>query len=82
MTQDSEEVRPSRTPVGRSLGFERSLLGVLALVFGVVFPNRRFSPVQRRMVDILEAVLIALVLPLALGVMDLYMYIRDLNISL
>ncbi|MCX2733181.1 type VII secretion integral membrane protein EccD [Saccharopolyspora sp. NFXS83] len=58
------------------------LLGVLALVFGVVFPNRRFSPVQRRMVDILEAVLIALVLPLALGVMDLYMTIRDLNISL
>ncbi|GAB2650396.1 type VII secretion integral membrane protein EccD [Saccharopolyspora gloriosae] len=58
------------------------LLGVLALVFGVVFPNRRFSPVQRRTVDILEAVLIALVLPLALGVMDLYMTIRDLNISL
>ncbi|NHD16636.1 MULTISPECIES: type VII secretion integral membrane protein EccD [Actinopolyspora] len=58
------------------------LLGVAALVFGVVFPNRRFSPVQRRSVDILEAVLIALVLPLALGVMDVYMAIRDLNISL
>ncbi|MBK0865774.1 MAG: type VII secretion integral membrane protein EccD [Saccharopolyspora sp.] len=57
------------------------LLGVLALVFGVVFPNRRFSPVQRRTVDILEAVLIALVLPLALGVMDLYMAVRDLNLS-
>ncbi|GAB3294905.1 type VII secretion integral membrane protein EccD [Parasphingorhabdus pacifica] len=58
------------------------LLGVGAIVFGVVFPNRRFSPVQRRMVDILEAVLIALVLPLALGVMDLYMTIRDLNLNL
>ncbi|CAM05957.1 type VII secretion integral membrane protein EccD [Saccharopolyspora erythraea NRRL 2338] len=57
------------------------LLGVLALVFGVVFPNRRFSPVQRRMVDILEAVLIALVLPLAFGVMDLYMAVRDLNLN-
>jgi type VII secretion integral membrane protein EccD len=58
------------------------LLGVAAIVFGVVFPNRRFSPVQRRSVDILEAVLIALVLPLALGVMDLYMTIRDLNLNL
>lgn len=32
MAQDNEEVRPSRTPVGRSLGFERSLLAVLAVV--------------------------------------------------
>ncbi|RCW46739.1 type VII secretion integral membrane protein EccD [Halopolyspora algeriensis] len=58
------------------------LLGGASIVFGVVFPHRRFSPVQRRSVDILEAVLIALVLPLALGVMDVYMTIRDLNISL
>ncbi|MBE9375012.1 type VII secretion integral membrane protein EccD [Saccharopolyspora sp. HNM0983] len=58
------------------------LLGVLAVVFGVVFPNRRFSPVQRRTVDILEAVLIALVLPLALAVMDAYMAVRDLNLNL
>ncbi|WP_433870284.1 type VII secretion integral membrane protein EccD [Saccharopolyspora sp. CA-218241] len=57
------------------------LLGVLAIVFGVVFPNRRFSPVQRRTVDIIEAILIALVLPLALAVMDLYMTLRDLNIN-
>ncbi|PKW12862.1 type VII secretion integral membrane protein EccD [Saccharopolyspora spinosa] len=57
------------------------LLGILAIIFGVVFPNRRFSPVQRRTVDILEAVLIALVLPLALAAMDLYMYIRDLNLN-
>jgi type VII secretion integral membrane protein EccD len=58
------------------------LLGIAAIVFGVVFPNRRFSPVQRRMVDILEAILIALVLPLALAVMDLFMAIRDLNLNL
>lgn len=58
------------------------LLGILSLVFGVVFPHRRFSPVQRRTVDILEAVLIALVLPLALAVMDVYMQIRDLNLNL
>ncbi len=57
------------------------LLGILAIIFGVVFPHRRFSPVQRRMVDLLEAVLIALVLPLALAAMDLYMYIRDLNLN-
>lgn len=57
------------------------VLGLLAIIFGVVFPNRRFSPVQRRMVDILEAVLIALVLPLALAAMDLYMAIRDLNLN-
>ncbi|MDI2029009.1 type VII secretion integral membrane protein EccD [Saccharopolyspora sp. TS4A08] len=57
------------------------ILGGLAVIFGVVFPNRRFSPVQRRMVDILEAVLIALVLPLALAAMDLYMAIRDLNLN-
>lgn len=57
------------------------LLGILSVIFGVVFPNRRFSPVQRRMVDVLEAVLIALVLPLALGAMDVYMMVRDLNID-
>jgi type VII secretion integral membrane protein EccD len=57
------------------------LLGILSIIFGVVFPNRRFSPVQRRTVDILEAILIALVLPLALAAMDLYMYIRDLNLN-
>lgn len=58
------------------------LLGLLAIVLGVVFPNRRFSPVQRRSVDVLEAVLIALVLPLALGVMGLYTAVRDLNLNL
>jgi type VII secretion integral membrane protein EccD len=48
------------------------VLATLALVAGVVLPRRRFSPVLRRSVDVAEAVLIAAVLPLALGVLDLY----------
>ncbi|GGM51568.1 type VII secretion integral membrane protein EccD [Longimycelium tulufanense] len=58
------------------------LLGVLGVVLGVVFPERKFSPVLRRTVDVTEALLIASVLPLALAVMDLYSTIRHLNINL
>lgn len=54
------------------------LLGAEALVLGVVFPRQRFSPPLRRAVEILEALLIAAVLPLALGVMDLYATMRGL----
>ncbi|MGH3904564.1 MAG: type VII secretion integral membrane protein EccD [Pseudonocardiaceae bacterium] len=54
------------------------VLATLALVLGVIFPRRRFSPVMRRSVDVAEAVLIASVLPLALGVMDLYNTFRAL----
>ena len=54
------------------------LLGALALVLGVVFPRQRFSPPLRRAVEVLEALLIAAVLPLALGVMDLYATMRGL----
>ncbi|MDQ3886723.1 MAG: type VII secretion integral membrane protein EccD [Actinomycetota bacterium] len=50
----------------------------LALILGVVFPTRRFSPPLRRSVDIAEAILIASVLPLALAVMDLYQTFRQL----
>jgi type VII secretion integral membrane protein EccD len=53
-------------------------LAALALVLGVVVPQRRFSPVLRRSVDVIEAVLIASVLPLALGVLDLYHTVRAL----
>jgi type VII secretion integral membrane protein EccD len=56
------------------------VVGAGALVLGVVFPQRTFSPVLRRTVDITEAVLIAAVLPLALAVMDLYSLIRHLHI--
>ncbi|HEY6424841.1 MAG TPA: type VII secretion integral membrane protein EccD [Pseudonocardiaceae bacterium] len=54
------------------------VLATLALVLGVVLPGRRFSPVLRRSVDVSEAILIAAVLPLALGVMDLYNTFRAL----
>ena len=50
-----------------------------ALVIGIVFPEQRFSPVLRRAVDVLEAVLIVSVLPLALAVMDLYGTLRHLH---
>ena len=50
--------------------------GAGALVLGVVVPRRRFSPVARRAVDIVEAVGIAAVLPVALAVMDLYTAMR------
>lgn len=54
------------------------VLATFALVAGLVLPRRRFSPVARRAVDVMEAVLIAAVLPLALGVMDLYNTFRAL----
>jgi type VII secretion integral membrane protein EccD len=55
------------------------LLAAGALVVGVIFPNQRFSPPLRRTVEIIEAICIASVLPLALGVMDLYTTLRHLN---
>jgi type VII secretion integral membrane protein EccD len=54
------------------------VLGAGALILGVIFPNQKFSPVLRRTVDVLEAILIASVLPLALAVMDLYVVMRQL----
>jgi type VII secretion integral membrane protein EccD len=54
------------------------VLAMIALFAGVVLPHRRFSPVLRRSVDVIEATLIAAVLPLALGVMDLYTIFRAL----
>jgi type VII secretion integral membrane protein EccD len=54
------------------------VLAGLAIVLGVIFPRRRFSPVLRRSVDVAEAILIASVLPIALGVMDLYDTFRSL----
>jgi len=57
------------------------LLAGAALVFGVVFPKQRFSPVLRRSVDVTEAMLIVSVLPVALAVMDLYATVRHINIK-
>ncbi|PXY32213.1 type VII secretion integral membrane protein EccD [Prauserella muralis] len=55
------------------------LLAAGALVLGVVFPNQRFSPPMRRTVEIIEAVCIASILPLALAVMGLYSTLRHLD---
>ncbi|MQA09617.1 MAG: type VII secretion integral membrane protein EccD [Pseudonocardiaceae bacterium] len=56
------------------------VLAAGALVLGVIFPEQRFSPPLRRTVEILEAVCIATVLPLALAVMDLYSVLRHVNV--
>lgn len=55
------------------------LLGTTALILGVVFPKRRFSPVLRRSVDVTEAILITSILPIAIAVMDLYQTVRYLR---
>ncbi|WP_048876850.1 type VII secretion integral membrane protein EccD [Saccharomonospora saliphila] len=57
------------------------LLGAAALVLGVVFPHQRFTPPMRRTVEIIEAVCIASVLPLAFAVMGLYSTLRHLDIG-
>jgi type VII secretion integral membrane protein EccD len=56
------------------------LLGAVALVLGVIFPEQRFSPPLRRTVEIIEAICIAVLLPLALAVMNLYSTLRHANI--
>lgn len=55
------------------------LIAAGALIVGVVFPHQRFSPPMRRSVEILEAVCIAVVLPLALGAMGLFEKLRDVG---
>ncbi|MBM7770296.1 type VII secretion integral membrane protein EccD [Actinokineospora baliensis] len=57
------------------------LLSAGALVLGVVFPEQRFSPPLRRTVEIIEAICIAVVLPIALAVMDLYSTLRGVSFS-
>jgi type VII secretion integral membrane protein EccD len=56
------------------------LIAAAALVFGVIFPEQRFSPPLRRTVEIIEAICIAVLLPLALAVMNLYGALRHVNI--
>ncbi|HVK24764.1 MAG TPA: type VII secretion integral membrane protein EccD [Actinokineospora sp.] len=55
------------------------ILGAAALVLGVIFPEQRFSPPLRRTVEIIEAICIASVLPIALAVMDLYSTLRQVS---
>jgi type VII secretion integral membrane protein EccD len=57
------------------------VLAVATLVIGIVFPEQRFSPVLRRSVDMVEIVLIASVLPLALAVLNLYTTVRHLHLG-
>jgi type VII secretion integral membrane protein EccD len=71
------------TSINRLLFVFAALLVIAAgtLLIGIVFPDRRFSPVLRRAVDTLEALLIVSVLPLALAVMNLYSAIRQVSFS-
>ena len=48
----------------------------------MIFPEQRFSPPLRRTVEIIEAICIAAVLPLALAVMDLYSTLRHLDLGI
>lgn len=56
------------------------LIGAASLVIGVIFPEQKFSPPMRRTVDILEAVCIATILPIAFAVMGLYAAVRHLDL--
>lgn len=56
------------------------LIAAASLVLGVIFPEQRFSPPLRRTVEIIEAICIAVLLPLALAVMNLYGVLRHANI--
>src|SRR5699024_12000563 len=56
------------------------LIGAASLVIGVIFPNQEFSPPMRRTVEILEAICIATVLPIAFAVMGLYSAVRHLDL--
>ena len=52
------------------------VVGAFAVLLGSALPERRSSPAARRAVDLLEAVGIAAVIPLALAVCDLYSAVR------
>ncbi|WP_436492358.1 type VII secretion integral membrane protein EccD [Actinokineospora sp. HUAS TT18] len=55
------------------------VIAAAALVLGVIFPEQRFSPPLRRTVEIIEAICIASVLPIALAVMELYSTLRQVS---
>jgi hypothetical protein len=74
-TKEGIAVRSSEALVGALV-----LIAAGSLVVGVIFPNQRFSPPLRRAVEIFEAICIAVVLPLALAVMDLYSTLRHVEL--
>lgn len=55
-----------------------SVLLVGALVFGVVAPRRTFTPVQRRIAEIVEYAVVATIVPLACWVLGLYSAVRGI----
>lgn len=69
------------TPIERLIWVFGSLIIIAAgaLVVGVIFPQQRFSPPLRRTVEIIEAICIAAVIPLALGVLGLYDIVRSVG---
>ncbi|MUL78861.1 type VII secretion integral membrane protein EccD [Mycolicibacterium sp. CBMA 226] len=56
------------------------MLTALVLGCGLVAPRLDFSPVQRRLVEIVEYLAIALVFPLAFWIMGAYAYFRELHL--
>ncbi|OKH85578.1 type VII secretion protein [Mycobacterium sp. ST-F2] len=58
------------------------LVGLIMLVVctGLVAPRLEFSPVQRRRVELLEYLAIALVFPLACWIIRLYAFFRELHL--
>jgi type VII secretion integral membrane protein EccD len=56
------------------------LLGVLVtLLAGLAIPGRRFSPFWGRTLDIIEVLLVVAIVPLVVGVLGLYTYVRGLT---
>ncbi len=55
-----------------------AVVAVGALLCGVVAPHSSFSPVMRRLVEIVEYLLIATIVPLMFWIMNLYAAVRDL----
>lgn len=72
--------------VGAAVGTDQPLIvfaaalvvAVLALVLGILVPNRTFSPPMRRAVELLEYAAIAAVVPLVCWVANLYGLMRGL----
>ncbi|OBI96309.1 type VII secretion integral membrane protein EccD [Mycobacterium sp. 1465703.0] len=55
-------------------------LTVLLVMCGLVAPQREFSPVMRRRVELLELFAIALVIPLACWIIRVYAFFREMRI--
>jgi type VII secretion integral membrane protein EccD len=63
------------------LGVAFGLLGAAGLALWLVWagPKRESSPVLRRTVDVIEAVLVVATFPLALAVLNIYQVVRELG---